>query len=414
MTFLTGITHGRPDRQRPVPVATVDERVSLDAVTNAIADVMADHNRFGIVDRALASRIARDVQTAVAGAVGSGRISSSAQLTSQQAFWGILAQHLATTSSAYMDQEAQRSLLHYIRTQANRTGPDFANFVAQFLRGGGRADRAVDRDGATLTSARFDGLSATDAALLSRMRDVAIRHGLHWAADRPEILRMGEDAIRLLARTGFTRQSHDRLHEAGFSHQDMVRIARYAERTGLDVNEVARLSADSVTIFGGNSEAERRRWLDMINAYNDAPTNAEARDTLMRELERKRREGTAEEQTQAESHLNLIQRADEALAAANTATLTASTETDAARADREAREARERAEAAERTAAEERAKQEAAEAARLAALLGEDAPTKGPAVVVQESPAKKTPAVQEGAATKEAPPTVRLTAAPGS
>jgi hypothetical protein len=232
--------------------------------------------------------------------------------------------------------------------------------------------------------------------LLARTRDVAIRHGLHWAADRPEILRMGEEGIRLLARTGFTRQSHDRLHEASFSHQDMVRIAHFAERTGLDVNEAARILSDSVRIFGGNNEGERRRWREMIEAYSADPTKNEARAALMRELERKKRDGTAEEQTQAESHLNLIQRADQALAAANI-------ETDAARAEREAREARERAEAAERAAREaeraareEAAAKEAAERARLAALLGEDTPTKGPATVVQESPAKKDAAPVEG------------------
>jgi hypothetical protein len=111
----------------------------------------------------------------------------------------------------------------------------------------------------------------------------------------------------------------------------------------------------------------------------------------------------------------------ETTAELTTASIAAEAETAEARAARESREARERAEAAERARAEERARQEAAdraareaEQARLAALLGEDAPTKGPAVVVQEGPAKKAPAVQEGAATKEAPPTVRLTADPGS
>lgn len=325
MTFLTGITDGRPDRFRP-EVRSVDERVSLTAVVEAISDIMEAGNRGGVADRALASRIGSQIHLAVAQALGHGRISSGADLVGQQAFRNILSQHLATTSSSYTDQAARQSLLDFMRRHANRTGADFANFVAQFRRGGGYADRGSDRDGAgLLTSARFDGFSGADAALLSAMRRYAIDQGLHWAADRPEILRLGHEAIRLLARTGFTRESHDRLHAAGFNHQQMVHIAHYAERTGRDVNEVARILSDSVRVFSGNDEAERRRWLEMIHAFNVDPTNATARDTLRSELERKRREGTAEQKNQAETHLNLMQQADQALTAANAATLQAST-----------------------------------------------------------------------------------------
>jgi hypothetical protein len=94
----------------------VDERVSLTAVVEAIADIMGDVSRGGVVDRALASRIGGEVQVAVAAAVGTGRISSSTQLVGQQAFWNILSQHLASTSSVYSDQQARQNLLRYVRT----------------------------------------------------------------------------------------------------------------------------------------------------------------------------------------------------------------------------------------------------------------------------------------------------------
>lgn len=323
--MVLGLTpHGRPDRHRHVPLA-VHERVSLTAVVEAIADIMEAGNRGGVVDRVFAGRIGSQIHLAVAQALGTGRISSGAELVGQQAFRNILSQHLAGTSSSYTDQQARQNLLDFMRRHANRTGADFANFVAQFRRGGGYADRAERDAGSLLTSARFDAFSAADAALLARMRDFATRHGLHWAADRPEILRMGEEAIRLLARTGFTRESHDRLHEAGFNHHQMVAIARYAERTGQDVNTVAGIAADSVRIFGENDEAERRRWRDMIDAYHRAPDNAEARDGLRTELERMRPEGTPEQQGQAGTHLNLMSQADQALNTANTTTLRADT-----------------------------------------------------------------------------------------
>jgi hypothetical protein len=296
--------------------------------------------------------------------------------------------------------------LHYIRTQANRTGADFATFVAQFRRGGGYADRS-DRDGgATLTSARYDGFSGADAAFLNAMRRYAMDRGLHWAADRPEILRMGEEAIRLLARTGFTRQSHDRLHEAGFSHHDMVHMARYAERNGVDVNRLAEEVARSSGILGaGNPQAEQE-WRDRFKRLFDNPNDAEGRADVTRRLNEIRLNGTPEQREHVERLMPLL-RLEQQTAAELQA------ETAEARAAREARESRERAEAAERAAREAEQARLEAERAALAAAMGEDAPTKTPAVVVQESPATKTPAVQEGAPSKEAAP-VRLTAAPGT
>jgi hypothetical protein len=356
MSLLTGTTHGR-DRYRPVTAVAVDERVSLTAVVEAVADVMEAANRGGVVDHALASRIGSQIQIAVADAMGQGRITSGAQLVGQPSFRTILSQHLATTSSAHTDQEARRLMLDFMRNHANRTGSDFANFVAQFRRGGGYGDRNTGRGSDTgATSARFDGMSGMDAATFARMREVAIKHGLHWAADRPDILRMGEEAIRLFARVGLSRDSFDSLREAGFDRRQMMNMARFAQRTGLDVNEVAKTQSDSIRIFGVDSagnvdEAERRRWRDMIDANNADPTNAEARDRLREELERRRRrEGaTQAEKDQADRHLELMQQVDQKLNAANTATLTADTETAAARAEREAKKRAEASAAAAET-----------------------------------------------------------------
>ena len=194
MTFLTG-AHSGLGRFRH-DARSVDERVSLTAVVEAIADIMEDVNRGGVVDRALASRIGGEVQVAVAAAVGTGRISSTTQLVGQQAFWNIVSQHLASTSSAYTDQQARQHLLHYMRTQANRTGADFANFVAGFRRGGGYADRAGDRDGgASLTSARFDGFSVPTRRSFRRC---AVRRSIWVCIGRPTGLKFFALAVKRL------------------------------------------------------------------------------------------------------------------------------------------------------------------------------------------------------------------------
>jgi hypothetical protein len=105
----------------------------------------------------------------------------------------------------------------------------------------------------------------------------------------------------------------------------MLNLVRYAELTGQDANTVAGVTADSVRIFGNGNPEEERRWRDMIDAYHADPGNAEARDRLRNELGRMRCDGTPEQQNQAETHLNLVQRADQALRTGNAATLQADT-----------------------------------------------------------------------------------------
>jgi hypothetical protein len=207
---------------------------------------------------------------------------------------------------------------------------------------GGRDDG--DDDGPS-SSMRF-GDTYLRSPAGREMQAYAREHGLNWAMDRPEILQMGREAIALFARTGFSRQSFDSLRETGFNRRQMMNLARLAERTGINVNEIAKTQSDSVRIFGVDSagnvdEAERRRWREMIDAHNADPTNAEARDRLREELDRRRRrEGaTQAEKDQADRHLELMDQAKQKLDAANTVTLTADAATTQAATDTAAMDA---------------------------------------------------------------------------
>ena len=110
------------------------------------------------------------------------------------------------------------------------------------------------------------------------------------------------------------------MHAAGFRGRQIVNLARFAERTGIDVNQAGGIAADTVRIMGGGNAQEEERWRGLIDNYHADPGNAEARGRLLEELRRRQREGTEGQQNQAERHLNLIGQADQALTAANTAT----------------------------------------------------------------------------------------------
>ena len=195
--------------------------MSHTAVVEAIADIMEAHNRGGVVDRALASRIGGEVQVAVAHAVGIGRISSSTQLIGQQAFWNIISQHLASTSSAYTDQEARQNFLHYLRNHADRTSADFATFVAQFRRGGGYPDWGRDGlggdrglgGGSLFSHASYDALE-TD-----------------WNPSMPHVLTERNWSTSPFASVaGLDMPTTRSLLAAGFSPQEIVRAGRDVER----------------------------------------------------------------------------------------------------------------------------------------------------------------------------------------
>ena len=202
------------------------------------------------------------------------------------------------------------------------------------------------------------------------MQAYAREHGLEWAANRADVLRLGREAIQLFARTQFRRESFDGLQEVGFTGQQIARLARFAERTGQDANEVARITRDSVRMFGGNDEAERRRWRDMLDAFHDNPHNAH--QDLDEKLHRMERTGTTEQQEQARRQRELVERARQ-------------TEADAAA--RAERDAAERA----RQEAERAAREAATDERRTATLFGPRPAPETPPSVAAPPPAAEQP-----------------------
>jgi hypothetical protein len=251
------------------------------------------------------------------------------------------------------------------------------------------------------------------------MRRSAIEAGLHWAADRPEILRMlGHEGIRALREAQFTRESFQALRRAGFQEQDAARIAvgiaRHANQHGLDANEIARRVAETRSIFGGGNPQVEQEWRDRMTRFFANPNDTETRQDMDRALNEIETRGTPAQREHVDRLRPLLRLERQA-----TAELQA--ETDTERAAREAREAeraraeeRARQEAAESARAEEARAREAAEQARLeaerrrlAALEGEDVPADTPTPAVREGPPLAT-----GQQQAEARPPSRLTVAP--
>jgi hypothetical protein len=302
-------------------------RISLAAVTEAIIAVMRASSPQGTADAALAARIGVTIQPQLA-QVLRGAIVSGADLAGQQAFRTMLAQHLSTTTG--MDEQTRRALLHTL----NRTGAEFAALIAPFLRGGGLAGRFASLVRGD-TDERSDAVSSTssfysdDAFLRSppgrAMQRFAHEQGLEWAVNRADVLRLGEDAVRLFARTHFRHESFAGLRSVGMQARDIERLVRRAEESGQDANVVARTVQDSLRVLGTTPE-RRQELLDAMNAFHANPNDNAAWERLSGITRRHETspDSTAEQQDQARK---LREAEEKVRQAATQHALTAATET---------------------------------------------------------------------------------------
>jgi hypothetical protein len=342
---------------------------------------------FGTVDHALAERLGQTIRGALLNALAPGQtLTSASALAGLPEFRTILAQHLSL-NNGQMDEQTRRALLRTL----NRTGSEFAALIAPYLRGGGLSARFAslaggDADEHSDATSSTSSFHSDDAYLRSpagrAMQRMAREHGLDWAVNRPDILRLGEDAVRLFARTNFRRESFEGLRGVGMQARDIARLVRRAEESGQDANELARTTQDSLRILGTTPQA-RQELLDAINTFHASPNDTAAWERLDRLLRRHETspDSTPEQQEQARKQREAEERVRQAQTEAP-----ARAEQEAAAAERARREEAERAaREAERAAAEEARR-------RLAALRGggtpgpPDAPAPPPPVTGEQPP----------------------------
>lgn len=135
-------------------------RVTVSTVTEAVIDTMRAANPDGILDHALAARVAGEIRPSLERALKA-RVTSGAELAGMSEFRTALSNHLGSSKSAHIESEARKALQRTLET-ANRTGSHYASAAASLLRGsahavgeasreaGGEARRSGDRAVAAL------------------------------------------------------------------------------------------------------------------------------------------------------------------------------------------------------------------------------------------------------------------------
>lgn len=129
--------------------------------------------------------------------------------------------------------------------------------------------------------ARFDGISRSEAAYLAEMRGHALKHGLDWAADNRDILRLGPAAIETFARMKFDKDSYHALtRDAGLSPEKahgLVKAMEGAKVTPDEAKELAkRMGATGKGLTPELQEQHRVLMENWLKALKDDPGAAPA------------------------------------------------------------------------------------------------------------------------------------------
>jgi len=100
--------------------------------------------------------------------------------------------------------------------------------------------RLAGRDSAG-SGARYDGMGTQNLTQTQiQARDLAIKTGLSWAVNNPDLLRLGPSAIQALADVQFRQESYDGLKRVGYSASDTVGLAKFAKKKNIDANHLAQ------------------------------------------------------------------------------------------------------------------------------------------------------------------------------
>jgi hypothetical protein len=135
---------------------------------------------------------------------------------------------------------------------------------------------ATRGDGGSGNSARFDSISGvagkagdySSPAGQAYMRNFAAQVGVPWAANNPELLRLGPAALQTLADVHLRQDIYNRLtKEAGFKAKDVVGIARLAKEKGVDANKLGGDIADSVRNLSGGDKHLQRELVGAVGGY---------------------------------------------------------------------------------------------------------------------------------------------------
>jgi hypothetical protein len=196
---------------------------------------------------------------------------------------------------------AKRAEVQRIQAERNNaTGSAYAQaFAVSGTQGALTMRDGARGTGSRETSARFDSVANVKGdwnspAGQSYMRDFAIQHGVPWAANNPDILRLGPSAITAMADVRLRQETFQRMTKDGqFKAKDVVTMSKFAKKEGIDANDLGNSLVDSNRALATdhNGRVDHKKLEELRKAEMDVmakPDDRAAKERLQKVLERDR------------------------------------------------------------------------------------------------------------------------------
>lgn len=233
------------------------------------------------------------------------------------------------------------------RTQATLISATANDPAAGAENGGTYAARMlrldIERAERAASSNRYEGMSGSDRLSqgdlqnMAAARSLARELGMPWAANNPDLLRLGPSAIRTLHDAGVQRQTFERMtsERVGIRAETAVGMAAWAKRQNLtpaETNRIMNSTSDlHESLSAGRPADERRRVQqdldESLKRFTERPNTVESRQTL--EDERMRHARNEQEREAIRQNSRVLAEAEKANVAAARTTAVAVRNNDA-------------------------------------------------------------------------------------
>ncbi|MEQ1718127.1 MAG: hypothetical protein ABL907_19470 [Hyphomicrobium sp.] len=148
--------------------------------------------------------------------------------------------------------------------------------------------RGIDGSGASSFArlTELGGATSTEMArTIEQARSEAFRLGMPWAANNPELLRLGAGAIKTLHEAGVQKERFERMtgDKVGFRAATAVDIAAYAKRHNLTPEQTNALYDkinNGVEIISGGNKGVQRELDEATRRFVTTPDSPESRRAL--------------------------------------------------------------------------------------------------------------------------------------
>lgn len=138
--------------------------------------------------------------------------------------------------------------------------------------------RGIDGIGASSFArlTELGGATSTEMArAIEQARSEAFRLGIPWAANNPDLLRLGPAAIKAIAATNLKEAGYKALREGShYQTQDIVTFAKHSKIRGFDAENAAHATRDLVQ---GQPPGQQAGLAEVLKGYDRAVVDAHAK-----------------------------------------------------------------------------------------------------------------------------------------